>query len=372
MMNADSPPNLHAMLTPAQMQRILRRARLRADRCKGQMSVAVFELADASRATRRQLRRLARIVLRRSRMTDDIGWINEQQVCAVLPDTGPFGAHQFGGSVRTLAAKRGLEISYTIYSYPEHDEFDESDNVGKRCAPSRALGVQSTFSAGAPERTSAIPMSLDRRPLVAVVDRAMRCDEHRSVGTLSQLLTRDMPAWKRAMDIIGASIGLTIALPIMAIAALLIRVSSAGPVMFQQRRAGFSGARFTIFKFRTMVPNAEHLKAALRPHSEQDGPAFKMSGDPRITSIGRFLRATSLDELPQFWNVLVGNMSLVGPRPPLSYEFRAYDLWHRRRVLEIKPGITGFWQVEGRSRIRFDDMVRLDLTYARAWAISRD
>jgi lipopolysaccharide/colanic/teichoic acid biosynthesis glycosyltransferase len=101
-------------------------------------------------------------------------------------------------------------------------------------------------------------------------------------------------------------------------------------------------------------------------------PVFKMQGDPRVTRLGRFIRRTSLDELPQFWNVMVGNMSLVGPRPPLPYEFKAYDLWHRRRVLEIKPGITGLWQVEGRSRTRFDEMVRLDLKYARAWSIWLD
>jgi lipopolysaccharide/colanic/teichoic acid biosynthesis glycosyltransferase len=99
---------------------------------------------------------------------------------------------------------------------------------------------------------------------------------------------------------------------------------------------------------------------------------FKIQKDPRITAIGSFLRKTSLDELPQFWNVLRGEMSLVGPRPPIAYEFRAYDIWHRRRVLEIKPGITGLWQVEGRSRTRFDDMVRLDLQYARAWSLWLD
>jgi lipopolysaccharide/colanic/teichoic acid biosynthesis glycosyltransferase len=101
-------------------------------------------------------------------------------------------------------------------------------------------------------------------------------------------------------------------------------------------------------------------------------PVFKIQKDPRVTPIGRFIRKTSLDELPQFWNVLRGDMSLVGPRPPLAYEFQAYEVWHRRRVLEIKPGITGLWQVEGRSRTRFDDMVRLDLKYARGWSIWLD
>ena len=122
---------------------------------------------------------------------------------------------------------------------------------------------------------------------------------------------------------------------------------------------------FKLLKFRTMVVNAEQLIKDLEKYNEADGPLFKMKNDPRVTAMGRFLRKTSLDELPQLLNVLKGDMSLVGPRPPIPYEFECYDLWHRRRVLEAKPGITGLWQVSGRSRTTFDDMVRLDLRYIR-------
>jgi lipopolysaccharide/colanic/teichoic acid biosynthesis glycosyltransferase len=164
------------------------------------------------------------------------------------------------------------------------------------------------------------------------------------------------------MDLIGASCGLVLAAPVMAAASVLIRASSPGPILFKQERVGLGGATFTILKFRTMVPDAEKLKPALRAMSEQDGPAFKMSRDPRVTLIGRLLRSTSLDELPQLWNVLLGNMSLVGPRPLPVDEANGCAQWHRRR-LDVMPGLTCIWQVRGRSTVRFDDWMRMDMEY---------
>jgi lipopolysaccharide/colanic/teichoic acid biosynthesis glycosyltransferase len=188
---------------------------------------------------------------------------------------------------------------------------------------------------------------------------------------------------KRSMDVVGSAAALVLLSPIFAAVSVAIKLTSKGPVLFRQERLGQYGKKFTVLKFRSMLTDCD-----ARIHEEyvsqfiagrvdgtnqgSDKPVFKIQEDPRVTRLGRFLRRTSLDELPQFWNVMVGNMSLVGPRPPLSYEFKAYDLWHRRRVLEIKPGITGLWQVEGRSRTRFDEMVRLDLKYARAWSIWLD
>jgi lipopolysaccharide/colanic/teichoic acid biosynthesis glycosyltransferase len=188
---------------------------------------------------------------------------------------------------------------------------------------------------------------------------------------------------KRAMDIFGSATAMLFAAPVFAVIAIAIKLTSKGPVLFRQERLGQYGQPFTFLKFRSMYTNCDatiHQEYVNQFISGQIGetaedgtkPIFKIQKDPRITSIGRFIRKTSLDELPQFINVLRGEMSLVGPRPPIAYEFRAYDLWHRRRVLEIKPGITGLWQVEGRSRTRFDDMVRLDLKYARGWSIWLD
>ena len=188
---------------------------------------------------------------------------------------------------------------------------------------------------------------------------------------------------KRAMDLFGSAAALLFFSPALAAIALAIKLSSKGPVLFRQERLGQYGQTFTFLKFRSMYTNCDakihqdyvnQFIAGQVGESGGDGAkqVFKIQQDPRVTSVGRFLRKTSLDELPQFINVLLGEMSLVGPRPPIAYEFRAYDLWHRRRVLEIKPGITGLWQVEGRSRTRFDDMVRLDLKYARGWSLWLD
>jgi lipopolysaccharide/colanic/teichoic acid biosynthesis glycosyltransferase len=188
---------------------------------------------------------------------------------------------------------------------------------------------------------------------------------------------------KRVMDVVGGATALLLFSPVLAVIAILVKLTSKGPVLFRQERLGQYGQPFTFLKFRSMYTNCdakihqEYVNQFIAGQVSDSGengskPVFKIQKDPRVTSIGAFLRRTSLDELPQFINVLKGEMSLVGPRPPIAYEFRAYDLWHRRRVLEIKPGITGLWQVEGRSRTRFDDMVRLDLKYARGWSIWLD
>jgi exopolysaccharide biosynthesis polyprenyl glycosylphosphotransferase len=188
---------------------------------------------------------------------------------------------------------------------------------------------------------------------------------------------------KRIMDIVGSATALVLFSPLFAIFAAIIKLTSKGPILFKQERLGQFGKTFTFLKFRSMYADndpkihQEFMKRLISgAHDGQAGdeekPVFKMKNDPRVTPVGRFLRRTSLDELPQFLNVLRGEMSLVGPRPPLAYEYEEYDIWHRRRVLEIKPGITGLWQVNGRSRVAFDDIVRLDLRYARRWSLWLD
>lgn len=190
-------------------------------------------------------------------------------------------------------------------------------------------------------------------------------------------------AIKRCIDVIGSTAALLCFSPVFAAVAVAVKLSSKGPVLFKQKRLGQHGKTFTVLKFRSMRTDCDakihqkYVEQFIAGQVDTNAnsaakPVFKIQKDPRVTPVGRFIRKTSLDELPQFWNVLRGEMSLVGPRPPVPYEYRAYEVWHRRRVLEIKPGITGLWQVEGRSRTRFDDMVRLDLKYARAWSIWLD
>ena len=176
---------------------------------------------------------------------------------------------------------------------------------------------------------------------------------------------------KRAVDITVAALAMVVGSPLLLAIALSIRLRDGSPVLFRQTRIGLHGRRFRMLKFRTMSLDAERRQEALMAHSEIDGAAFKMTNDPRVTHSGRFLRRTSLDELPQLWNVLRGDMSLVGPRPALPSEVASYDLWHRRR-LSMKPGITGLWQVSARRSASFDTWAELDLSYIDRWSLWLD
>ena len=206
--------------------------------------------------------------------------------------------------------------------------------------------------------------------------------------TLYPDLSLDNRTWrllslcKRTMDIVGSILLLILLCPVFLIIALGIKVTSKGPVLFRQQRIGQYGKPFVFLKFRSMHAGndpaihqeyvAKLIAGDATPYPSsrncEGGPIYKLTKDKRITPLGAVLRRSSLDELPQLLNVVFGEMSLVGPRPALPYEVAAYQTWHRRRVLEVKPGITGLWQVNGRCRLRFDDMVRLDLRYAKGWS----
>jgi lipopolysaccharide/colanic/teichoic acid biosynthesis glycosyltransferase len=187
---------------------------------------------------------------------------------------------------------------------------------------------------------------------------------------------------KPALDVLASAAFLVVLAPAFLAIAALVKLTSPGPVFYRQVRIGRAMKPFTMIKFRTMLPDADHavhrefvtsfIRAGDRGEAPGNGGVFKLTDDPRVTPLGRFLRRTSLDELPQLWNVVRGDMSLVGPRPPLPYEVEQYQPWHRRRVLEAKPGVTGLWQVAGRSRTTFDEMVELDLEYARTCSFLTD
>jgi exopolysaccharide biosynthesis polyprenyl glycosylphosphotransferase len=195
-------------------------------------------------------------------------------------------------------------------------------------------------------------------------------------------VTAMYPVAKRVMDVAGSALMLLLLSPALLIIALAIKASSKGPIFFRQQRVGQFGKPFTFLKFRSMyvdndaTVHREYVTQLIAGQAQRhasngngDGiGVYKLTNDVRITRVGAFLRRTSLDELPQFLNVLTGEMSLVGPRPAIPYEVAAYQTWHRRRVLEVKPGITGLWQVNGRGRVKFDEMVRLDLRYAKNWS----
>jgi lipopolysaccharide/colanic/teichoic acid biosynthesis glycosyltransferase len=325
-----------------------RRRAERAQKCFVLMLVDVTRaIADGQR--NRTLSKITNALVRVTRETDILGWYLEDHLIGLI----------------------GTEIG----------------EAKSKTVQSRMLEkVQSSLSQTlAPEKISQIAVSFHFFP----EDPNDGGSDHSANITLYPDLSRKEESRKfelgvkRVMDVLGSAAALAFLSPVFGMIAVLIKLTSKGPVLFRQERLGQFGKKFTVLKFRSMRTNcdstihqeyvSQFISGQVANSSNSDeSPVFKIQKDPRVTPLGRLLRKTSLDEIPQFWNVLVGEMSLVGPRPPLAYEFKAYDLWHRRRVLEIKPGITGLWQVEGRSRTRFDEMVRLDLKYARVWSIWLD
>jgi exopolysaccharide biosynthesis polyprenyl glycosylphosphotransferase len=176
---------------------------------------------------------------------------------------------------------------------------------------------------------------------------------------------------KRVMDVVGSTVLLALLAPFFLIVGLLVKLTSQGPVIYKQIRCGLYGRRFVLYKFRSMKDGAEDVLWEIKHLNEMDGPVFKMRNDPRVTPLGRFLRKSSVDEWPQFWNVLKGDMSLVGPRAPLPDEVKEYTRWQRRR-LSVKPGITCLWQVSGRNEIDFHEWMKLDLHYIDNWSLLLD
>jgi len=208
------------------------------------------------------------------------------------------------------------------------------------------------------------------------VTRMSRVLDRCAGGNLVTMATMELSlrdqVLKRAMDIVGALVGCAISIPIIAVVAIPLKLESPGPLFFKQQRVGRNGRVFYIHKLRSMYVDAEQRKQELMAKNEMSGLMFKMQDDPRITRVGRFIRKTSIDELPQFFDVLRGDMSLVGTRPPTLDEYKQYESHHKRR-LSMKPGITGLWQVSGRSRIDdFEEVVKLDVQYIDNWSLWGD
>jgi lipopolysaccharide/colanic/teichoic acid biosynthesis glycosyltransferase len=346
------------MLTPEQMNIATQRESARADRSGSEFALVLFRIRS-----RKSLStvRLARTLLGRIRATDDIGWYDDDHLGVLLPDTSAAGGWRFADAVCGLASRRMHRPLCSVYSYPTKWFTDD-------LAPSTPLARQEPSENGNGDGRYAvrnlIPYFLDG--VKSGTDQPPS-----AVHRLETLLVRPLPWWKRTIDVVGSAFGLLVSAPIIAAAAIAVKMSSPGPVFFKQKRAGLGGRSFTIYKIRTMVPDAEAQKLKLRGHNEQDGPAFKIKDDPRVTRIGKFLRKTSIDELPQLWNVLRGDMTLVGPRPLPVTESNACEGWQRRR-LDVTPGLTCIWQVKGRSRVSFAEWVRMDVAYIRRRTIWHD
>jgi exopolysaccharide biosynthesis polyprenyl glycosylphosphotransferase len=318
----------------------LRIEKRRVDRSKAPLSIAIFHLQKEKINGKNPIEELLNRLHNNTRETDIKGWVSHNLIGLILPDTNEKGIQCFTEKILNGDGDRACSVVSATYP---HDLFN------KLLAEKR-------------EQPDLFPMDLDE-----------------SVKT-----HRVQAALKRLMDMVGSAFGLLLASPLMLITAFIVKISSPGPAIFKQVRLGKKGARFPFYKFRSM-----YWKADDRVHREYvtnliegnldrinqgdaERPLYKMKSDPRITLIGKIIRKTNIDELPQFFNVLKGEMSLVGPRPPIPYEVEKYESWHLRRILEVKPGITGLWQVDGRSTTSFDDMVRLDLRYVQNWSLWLD
>lgn len=311
---------------------IIEREQRRCSRTGGMFTLVAFEVI----AERQANRALHRAVSARLRATDAAGEI-DGQIVILLPETSPIGA--------TLLAKE-------IW---QHVRRDQSPQLELVTFPESLEGAEA-------------PANSAHRLLQSV-------SENEDAGrqrTAHEFAARPLPRWKRGFDIAAAAVGLLLVSPILAAAAIGIKLTSPGPILFTQMRTGHGGRRFKIYKLRTMFADAEKLKDQLRPQSEQDGPAFKMRNDPRITPIGRYLRKTAIDELPQLWNVLIGDMTIVGPRPLACNEADQCLDWQNER-LHVVPGLTCSWQsASGRSTISFSNWMRMDIRYARSFGFWKD
>lgn len=316
----------------------LRLETLRAQRSKSTLSIILLTLDKETNVDPINMNEILGVVREKIRDTDISGFVNHNVICVLLPDTDEKGAKEICAKL----ADESSQFSITTSSYPDH--------------------IFESLTKNGYVRPDAFPFELGD-----------------SIGS-----SRFKLSLKRAVDIVGSIIGIVIFMPVMLITALAIKATSPGPVIFRQIRLGKQGAPFTFYKFRSMhvnmddqihreyirdFINGDHAKVNQGDAKE---PLYKIKSDPRITRVGKFIRKTSIDELPQFFNVLKGDMSLVGPRPPLPYEAEKYQPWHLRRILEMKPGITGLWQVEGRSKTKWDDSVRLDIRYIQNWSLLFD
>ncbi len=389
---------------------ILEVERMRTDRSSRPFCLAVFTLSDEIDAP--MVTEFALNLRKNIRATDHIGFLQNEQLGIVLWDTRPEGAWKFLEKIEGLRNDIGA-VTCEVFQHPNEIVPDQSeDNQASSNDDGSALndtasgidlpddlliGVRrSSFdqSTGLASESDALLVSTDvqielktkteteieidgnlqraERLVDELVDLHRGIDPQQSAQPLEAIFVRPMPVWKRMIDMTGAAIGLLMLSPVLLATAIVIKLTSNGPVLFSQLRTGRGGKPFRIYKFRSMVIDAEAKQAALMEQNEQDGPAFKIKNDPRITGIGKFIRKTSIDELPQLWNVLTGDMSLVGPRPLPCHESDACLSWQRRR-LDVTPGLTCTWQIQDeRNSISFGDWTRMDLSYIGSRTITTD
>ncbi len=357
------------ILTEREFNREIARERARTVRRNIPFCVLSIELCRGHRNTK-NVRKLAKLIRRNVRMSDEKGHLSRFTIGVLLLDTPEMGGRivmdRLNGLVNSHDHK--VEISLRVYDpqafgqdKESGDDEDSSSGGGTPSGREPQVQLRAPLVAADQTRYSHAdligPQAASSSPPTSRGPRAYDFMAPR-VDTVSFKVDSIV---KRGFDIVCASLGLVLAAPVVAMAALAVR-RDGGPAFFLQHREGRDGVPFTMYKLRTMVVNAESQQDSLREQSERDGPAFKMTHDPRVTRLGQFLRSTCLDELPQLYNVLRGEMSIVGPRPLPVSESRACETWHRRR-LDVRPGITCYWQVAKEKADTFDAWMRMDLAY---------
>jgi len=346
---------------------ILTLERERADRTNHIFSLVIFDVGLLG-AKSASAKRLMYILYRRLRDIDELGWYDNQHIGIILLYASFEDANEMAERFCKEADITQSNI-YTVYTYPYNwvssNKYDPIQQRASDISTERDSLTIKDYSS-----SSKTDVEANTTSAVELIEKQTQTYE-KTDHEVEPFLFRPIPVWKRGMDIVGAIVGLVVFAPIMLVVAIAIKITSKGPVIFKQERAGLGGKTFNFYKFRSMAVDAEAKKKELIEFNERTGPVFKMTDDPRVTPVGKFIRKWSIDELPQFYNVLKGDMSLVGPRPPLPDEVAQYYNWQDMR-LEIKPGITCLWQINARHKSSFDDWVRLDIEYSRKQSLLLD
>jgi lipopolysaccharide/colanic/teichoic acid biosynthesis glycosyltransferase len=308
-------------------------------------------------------------ITKRVRSVDEIGWIDNQRIGLILPYTSSDGAKKVASLILDAIKDSSHPLEYYIYNHPSRTYYN-SDGQHHQ------MQIEGLFSKELQNNSKKNDLARDDKENITT-SKTITINE----APPSQLISKDfhllsgttMPIWKRGMDIAGASICLILLSPIMLLTAFAVKISSRGPALFKQDRIGLGIRPFKMYKFRSMIVNQPSLSPIILSQSDNAGPFVlnKTESDPRITMVGRYIRKWSLDELPQLFNVLKGDMSLVGPRPLVREEAEACTDWHESRF-SVKPGLTCIWQVNGRSGVKADERSRMDLRYILNFSLAQD
>ena len=375
------PAGAEIVLSDEQFQRELKKEIFRSDRRETNRDLGLVRLKTDSLSKDFFESQNFTEMVDRLRISDSVGWY-QGDLSILLPESNREGSLQVANDVTRLLDAGGLQVDSEVSTYPFDDELvsladevralihddhrsDDDDDDDDDSNNALTGGRRDSQHRGAPAPKAkmfsvSIDQSGDKNKEVLACQRTANVHETK----IRFVPIARTPWWKRGIDILGASAGLIVLSPVLLVAAAAIKSSAKGPVFFLQHREGKDGKQFGILKFRTMVIDAEALQNDLRDLSEQDGPAFKLTDDPRVTKVGKYLRKSCIDELPQLWNVLKGDMSLVGPRPLPLHESLACTAWQRAR-LTVLPGLTCTWQAYGGRDVKFAQWMQMDLDYIK-------